>query len=518
MAELFLAREADSTANLQTVSACVFLALPEAIFRNLRDDWLCVTDAVMLDSAFCNRRSRELFMALAYEESKVYSMRATSTLYISFLRWCVAREARVDTLAITEGLLRDDELRTKVLTANSRCLTTLYYCNYKFVDRSCPDIFKEIVRLCPNITGVHFDSKSEADQADQVDDCLEVLTRGLQLLSTLTIAVLCTARGIARALAHCKNLSRLTCTGRRVKVNAGIAIPTLTYINCSSAYVEPAVLVALGQRCHELKTLRITYEYNHQRDHHITDAGVRAVLQGCPKLRETDLAQSARISDGLRVELAAHCNFTRLDLSKWERTSEELAQDVLTACPNLTEVDCFHCKWLTDATLAVCAQHCPRLESLSLWACTNVTTDGVRTLVAERGRQLSQINLMDCSQLEDGAVFAVAEHCPRLLEIKCPPNVSDASMVKLAEGCPQLTTVFLSISVVGDAGVAALATHCPKLTALYLRGSINVTIQGIRALAKHCRLLTHLELPPHLDYKSVRIRQLMGTTCAVSFW
>jgi hypothetical protein len=515
MAELFLAREADSTANLQTVSACVFLALPEAIFRNLRDDWLCVTDAVMLDSAFCNRRSRELFMALAYEESKVYSMRATSTLYISFLRWCIAREARVDTLAITEGLLRDDELRTKVLTANSRCLTTLYYCDYKFVDRSSPDIFKEIVRLCPNITGVHFDSKSEADQADQVDDCLEVLTRGLQLLSTLTIAVLCTARGIARALAHCKNLSRLTCTGRRVKVNAGIAIPTLTYINCSSAYVEPDVLVALGQRCHELKTLHITYEYTDQGDDHISDAGVRAVLQGCPKLRETDLAQSARISDGLRVELAEHYNFTHLDLSKWERTSEELAQEVLSACPTLTEVDCFHCKWLTDATLAVCAQHCPQLESLSLWACTNVTTDGVRTLISARGSQLRRI---DCPQVGDDAVFAVAEHCPRLLEIKCPPNVSDASMVKLAEGCPQLTSVFLSKSMVGDPGVTALAMHCPKLSALYLRGSTNVTIQGISALAKHCRLLTHLELPPHLDYKSVRIRQLMGNTCAVSFW
>jgi hypothetical protein len=63
-------------------------------------------------------------------------------------------------------------------------------------------------------------------------------------------------------------LSRLTCTGRLVKVNAGIAIPTLTYINCSSAYVEPDVLVALGQRCHELKTLYITYEYTDQGDDH----------------------------------------------------------------------------------------------------------------------------------------------------------------------------------------------------------------------------------------------------------
>jgi hypothetical protein len=509
------AREADSTANLQTVSACMFLALPEAIFRIVRDDWLCITDAVMLYSAFCNRRTRELFMALAYEESKMYSMRAISTLYISFLRWRVAREALVDTLAITEGLLRDAELRTKVLTANSRCLTKLYYCNYKFVDRSCCDIFKEIVRLCPNITDVHFDSKSEADQADQVDDCLAVLTRGLQQRATLTIAVSCTACGIARALTHCKNLSRLTCTGRRVKVNAGIAIPTLTYINCSTSYVEPNVLVALGQRCHELKTLYITYEYTDQGDDHITDAGVRAVLQGCPKLRETDLAQSARISDGLRVELAAHCNFTRVDLSKWEHTSEELAQGVLSACPNLTELDCFHCKWLTDATLAVCAQHCPRLESLSLWECANVTADGVRTLVTALGSQLRRI---DCPLLGDEALFAVAEHCPQLLGIKCPPNVSDASMVALAEGCPQLTSVFLSKSNVGDPGVTALAMHCPKLTALHLRGSSRVTIQGIRALAKHCRRLTHLELPPHLDYKSVRIGQLMGNTCAVSFW
>jgi hypothetical protein len=516
--EVLLAKEADSTANLRMVNERNFLALPEAIFRNLRDEWLCIKDVVILDSAFCERRTRELFKALAYEDSKVYSLGVTRKLYIPFLHWVALRDARIDTLNITEDLLRDDDLRIKVLSANYQSLTALHYCNYEFFDRSCCVIFEEIVRLCPNVVHVHLDSKSEADQADQVDDCLEVLTRGLQQLTTLlVVAFRSTVCGISRAVAHCKQLQSLTYLGGGIKVNAGVAIPTLVDLNCSSVHVEADVLFALGQRCGELRSLYIKYDDTDHTDDHITDAAVRAVLLGCPKLRETDLAHSARISNELRLEIAARCNFTRLNLSKWELMDDGLAQDVLLLCPNLTELQCFYCEWLTDATLAVCAQHCPLLGTVSLWGCTNVTTNGVRVLLSKLGSQLRRIDLTRCPQLVDEAVLAVAEHCPQLTQLIRPHNVSDAAVVKLAQGCPGLTVLDVSDSSIGDAGLTALATHCPKLTSLVLHGCRKVTTQGVRALAENCRLLTHLGLPRQFTMEHLLVDQLFPKACDVKY-
>jgi hypothetical protein len=48
---------------------------------------------------------------------------------------------------------------------------------------------------------------------------------------------------------------------------------------------------------------------------------------------------------------------------------DELAQSVVKVCPNLTEFGCWHCEWLTDATLAVVAQHCPQLREVTLCCC-----------------------------------------------------------------------------------------------------------------------------------------------------
>jgi hypothetical protein len=500
------------------VAECTFLGLPEAIFRCLRDEWLRDQDIMMLDSAFCNHVARRRFTASAYEKSKIYSVRASSEpTNMSFLRWAIARGARFDVLTVTDDLLSDDELLTMVLSVSCQNLRTVHYCNYDFVDRSCCDMFIEIVRLCPNITYVDIESTSQVDEAEQVGNCLQVVAQGFLQLNTLIISVsLPNASGLLSSVAHCKHLRRLTISG--LAVDSNVAIPSLTYLDCRSAYVEADVLTAVGRYCHELRTLHVIYDGSDGNDHHITDVGVRAVLLGCPKLRETDLVHTASIGDELRVEIASHCNFSRLNLSNWEQMSEHLAMEALMACPNLTELDCIQCEWMTDGALAVCAQHCPLLESLSLWGCANVTSDGVRTLVTKLGGQLRKIDFTDCTRLADEAISAVAEQCPRLVQLRCPPNVSDAAVVALAERCSQLTTVFLSISTVEDSGLAALAMHCPKLKALYLHGCPFVSLHGVRALAKHCRLLTHLELPRHLSTKNAHIRELLRKSCAITFW
>jgi F-box and leucine-rich repeat protein GRR1 len=112
---------------------------------------------------------------------------------------------------------------------------------------------------------------------------------------------------------------------------------------------------------------------------------------------------------------------------------------VVKVCPNLTEFDCWHCEWLTDATLAVVAKNCPQLRELTLCCCCCcVTTDGVREIVTKLGNSLQAVDLGGCHQLGDEGVLALLEHCPLLERFVTPLAVSGAAVAKLKESCVTL--------------------------------------------------------------------------------
>jgi hypothetical protein len=72
------------------------------------------------------------------------------------------------------------------------------------------------------------------------------------------------------------------------------------------------VLIAIGQRCAKLETLQMFELAEYRRVYAVTDLGVRAVLQGCPLLRETDVEYATGISGELRTELVRLGYFSRL--------------------------------------------------------------------------------------------------------------------------------------------------------------------------------------------------------------
>jgi hypothetical protein len=170
----------------------------------------------------------------------------------------------------------------------------------------------------------------------------------------------------------------------------------------------------------------------------LTDVGVRAVLRGCPQLRETDVEYAASVGFELRVELARRCDFQGLNFAQWRDMSEELAQGVLSVSPNVVDVDFRRCGWLTDATLIICAEYCPLVEDIVLVDCPRVTTHGVRVLVSALGSRVRSVDLRGCHQLSAGAVLAIAEHCPLLERFYRPPCVSDKVVAKLVNRCVHL--------------------------------------------------------------------------------
>jgi hypothetical protein len=104
-----------------------------------------------------------------------------------------------------------------------------------------------------------------------------------------------------------------------------------------------AVLVSIGERCAKLEKLVMFTSMSGINIHSVTDAGVRAVLLGCPQLCKIDVEYAGGISIELRVELARRCNFTTLTLGSVVRHES-------SAGPGFTECESqpgrAKCEWL----------------------------------------------------------------------------------------------------------------------------------------------------------------------------
>ena len=82
----------------------------------------------------------------------------------------------------------------------------------------------------------------------------------------------------------------------------------------------------------------------------------------------------------------------------------------------------------------------------------------------------------------------MAAHCPDLTYLnlcECV-NVTDASVVSIARGCPSLMQLVLSRTRVQDDGVSALAAHCPSLHTLDLF-NCNVSDASLFAVLEGCK-------------------------------
>jgi hypothetical protein len=179
--------------------------------------------------------------------------------------------------------------------------------------------------------------------------------------------------------------------------------------------------------------------------------------------------------------------------------NDELARGVFRVSPNLVNVAVSNCEWLTAATLAVCAQHCLSLKELTLVKCPHITNGCIQDLVTVLGHQLLTVELKGCCQLGDDAVFAIAERCPKLRKVYCPPGTSDLAVQTLAAACPELTCVDVYDTDVGNAGLAAVAAHCTKLIGMYMNdGCHHVTLRGLCILVQQCACLKTLFVPYRL--------------------
>jgi hypothetical protein len=294
-------------------------------------------------------------------------------------------------------------------------------------------------RQCPNVQKLNL---RHDGMRGQWDKCLVALTAAFPQLTELRLSnIRLSVQGFASALSHCKCLESLEMSGPFHKSSTTviceeIALPTLKSLKIHTQYWSDAILIAVGQNCAQLETLILFQSIVYVNSQQVTDVGVRAVLEGCPLLRETDVQYALYISHDLRIELAKRSRLTYFDSQDWWGM-ERPVLEVLKVSPTLRELHLQNCDWLTDADLAVCAVHCPLLETLVLSDCPRVTNAGVRALVTGLASTLRTVHL-SCYQLGDDSVYAIAAHCPLLEHFTSFRRISATALAKLSECCVNL--------------------------------------------------------------------------------
>jgi hypothetical protein len=414
----------------------VLLHLPEHLSRFVISQWLKLKDMARIDSAFCGGGGRVQYRTLAYGRLTTLPvvLNINNKNLESILRWAIPRNAQMDSLNISGRFTRVKPALREFLILSGRAVKCICIRSLP-VDDAAQDAFLEIASWCPNVTVVDIRYGS-AYWLLSWDYCLSAFARQFQNLTHLTLCgIKNSSEGLASALRHCKRLENVEIRTGFASIPVEVAIPTLKYITLYAPNLTDGVLTAIGQECHKLETLDV-FATSEMEGYGVTDVGVRAVLQGCPLLRQTDVQNAGDISIELRAELARRCNLTKLYFRDWWGGNDELARELLKVSPNLTVLDCAGCVWLTDATLAVCAQCCPRLETVVLDHCPMVTGEGVRALLVTHGAKLRKIGLAGCHPLGDDTLLAIAEHCPLLERVVCPPDTTDAAVATLAQGCP----------------------------------------------------------------------------------
>lgn len=309
--------------------------------------------------------------------------------------------------------------------------------------------------------------------------------------------------------------------------------------NCSLAVTDPA-LIAIGANCHLLTDLvlygcsdytaigmnAIAGTYTHC--WLLSVSRVIVCVDGCPHLRCLNVGRS---SVGDITIARALLQFSELEeLQLFDSSVSDASLGLLSeCCPRLVKLYMLGCKRITDEGLIALTETHPNLREISLSPrhtdtclrllvarCPNITFLRLSYMISDVGirsiaDKLPNLTFMDatasCASSEEQFV-RLAERCVHLITLKLPSSISDGAIVRFVECCASLKTLHIGSSLpltgpnlasryadlVTDVAVTRIGEMCPHLESLELNGCNRITIASISDLVSQCQHLKHISL------------------------
>lgn len=276
----------------------------------------------------------------------------------------------------------------------------------------------------------------------------------------------------------CKNLMTATLEGCRnfqrntlhnlLKSNAKLAQLNLTGLTA----VTNATCKIIAQSCTQLELFNVSW------CKHMDARGIKAVVEGCPKLRDLR-AGEIRGFDNTDVALALFRTNTleRLVLAGCEELTDAALRamlhghepeiDILTDRPlvpprRLRHLDLSRCTRLTNHGVSALGHLVPDLEGLQLAGITSLTDAALEPILASTPR-LTHLELEDLSNLTNTLLsehLAKAPCAPILthLSVSYCEAIGDSGMLPLLRACRSLRSLDADNTRISDLSLAEAAS------------------------------------------------------------
>ncbi|CAG8959151.1 hypothetical protein HYFRA_00013014 [Hymenoscyphus fraxineus] len=276
----------------------------------------------------------------------------------------------------------------------------------------------------------------------------------------------------------CKNLINATLEGCRnfqrstlhslLKSNERLAHLNLTGLTA----VTNGTCKIIAQSCPSLEMFNVSWCT------HMDARGIRAVVVGCPKLKDLragevrgfnnlDLAQNIFETNGLRKLVLSGCTDLSDIALRTMIVGDDPEIDILTDLPlvparRLRHLDLSRCNRLTSVGVKTLAHLVPDLEGLQLNGCTALTDNALMDIVKTTPR-LTHLELEDLSELTNiflSEHLAKAPCAPRMkhLSVSYCENLGDTGMLSVIRACTSLSTVEMDNTKISDLVLAEAAS------------------------------------------------------------
>lgn len=205
----------------------------------------------------------------------------------------------------------------------------------------------------------------------------------------------------------------------------------------------------------------------------ISDVGFKALVTSAPALRSINLSQCSLLTS----------------------TSMDILADKLGSF--IQELYINDCQSLNAMLILPALRKLKHLEVLSVAGIETVTDEFVRGFVYACGHNMKELILTDCVKLTDFSLKVIAETCPRLctLDLSNLYKLTDFGIGYLANGCQAIQTLKLCRNAFSDEAMAAfLETAGEPLKELSLNNVRKVADNTALSLAKRSNKLVNLDL------------------------
>jgi F-box and leucine-rich repeat protein 2/20 len=296
---------------------------------------------------------------------------------------------------------------------------------------------------------------------------------------------LVTVRAIRAIANSCPDLEKLSIGGRRTYDSHGTS--------CISQITDESFII-VGQKCSKLVDFSISH-------HNVADIGIAALARGCPQLRRFYAHDCQSISTDGMMALTHGCKELRtIVLYGCERIKDDSLFRIAEGCLELTSFTIISCQKVSKSGISFIVRGCEKLTSITMKNCRRID-DTALIAIGSSCANLREITMekhinSTSQEFSDRGLTAIACGCPALesISISYSPNITDASVIVLAQKCLQLKSITLTSSNITDASLIAFATNSRKLQSASIDHCHYITSTGLSILAAECAQMRSMKI------------------------